>query len=457
MLNDLVSYIRQVGRNSPIRFTFFVFLLVLLLINGYEKRAASPDTAFPEILNLLLKVLSLIILVVFVFSFLSVVLAYALCRKKEAGNAVVDVRFSYPDGYADNRVVCKIDCEAAAPLFGSVKARPVYDKAYSAPKFALHAAPRNRKNNPKRTKSTGEAILYPPETRHYKLQSITLCFEDVLRLFSLRRTFRMDDGFFALPGSERVTPLEALPMQSKEQLVRTDTVRRQEGEWLHFKDFEPSDDIRRIVWQMYARNKELVVRMPETMNMYASQIDVYVSFYNAYADMLDIVGSKFGGIFLNAYKRMVRSLFQSLEAKADVTVNYVPDQITGFVSSPELSEILSKLVSAHWHGSRKPADYFKLGQASVCCISPLIPADELRQSVHFASPSTTFVYVDLRKLFTAKGWLGVLKDIFTSPDETAGEIAQWKWWLSPIRARLAKNDREIKALFHSAGTELHEL
>jgi hypothetical protein len=434
-----------------------MLLILLLFINEYDRSTALPDTAFPEILNLLLKVLSLIILIILTFSFLSVILAYTLCKKKEAKSAVVDIRFSYPDEYADNRVVCIVNCEAAAPLFGSVKAHPVYDKAYAAPKFALHSAPRNKKKNQKKTKLTGKAILYPPETRHYQLKSISLCFEDVLRLFSLRRTFYPDEGFSALPGHENIAPIELVPMQSKEQLMRTDVIRRQEGEWLHFKDFEPSDDIRRIVWQMYARNKELVVRMPETMNMYASQIDVYVSFYNAYLDTLDLVGKKFSCIFLNAYKRMIWSLLQSLETSGEMSVNYVPDQIVGDFSSPELSENLSKLVSVHWNRSHKPVDYFKLGPASLCCISPLIPADELQQTVHFASPNTTFVYVDLRKSLTAKGLPGLLKDIFTSPDEAAGEIAQWKWWLSPMRARLAKNDKEIKALFHSSEVKWHEI
>ena len=53
------------------------------------------------------------------------------------------------------------------------------------------------------------------------------------------------------------------PKSTKNDDVRTNQLRKISGEWLEYKKYEATDDIRRIVWKVFAKNKELIVRKQE--------------------------------------------------------------------------------------------------------------------------------------------------------------------------------------------------
>ena len=82
-----------------------------------------------------------------------------------------------------------------------------------------------------------------------------------------------------------------------------------EGEYLNYKNFENNDDVSRIVWKIYAKNKELVVRIPEIMDPYASHVYLYASFFTSF----NVAGSTPVEVpFLNYYKAMIWTLYQNL-------------------------------------------------------------------------------------------------------------------------------------------------
>ena len=99
-------------------------------------------------------------------------------------------------------------------------------------------------------------------------------------------------------------------------------MRKVEGEFLNYKNFENNDDVRRIVWKIYAKNKELVVRIPEMMDPYASHVYLYASFFSS---SISKAMRTVEDPFLNYYKVITWSVYQNL-VKQGFEVRYIPDQ-----------------------------------------------------------------------------------------------------------------------------------
>ena len=103
-------------------------------------------------------------------------------------------------------------------------------------------------------------------------------------------------NFFNGPPLKATGNIIVQPKKTEETNMRIEEMRKVEGELLNYKNFETNDDVRRIVWKIYAKNKELVVRIPETNDPYASHIYFYASFYNAISND---VYEEFNEVFLD--------------------------------------------------------------------------------------------------------------------------------------------------------------
>ena len=75
------------------------------------------------------------------------------------------------------------------------------------------------------------------------------------------------------------------------------------------KSLETGDNIQRIVWKIYAKSGQLVVRIPETKDPYASHLYLYVSYFHGF----NLKEGAFETELLNVYKDLVRNLFEALQ------------------------------------------------------------------------------------------------------------------------------------------------
>src|SRR6185312_7478147 len=129
-------------------------------------------------------------------------------------------------------------------------------------------------------------------------------------------------NFFTHPLYNSTGPLNVQPKKTEETNMRIEEMRKVEGELLNYKNFENNDDIRRIVWKIYAKNKELVVRIPETNDPYASHIYFYASFYNAISND---VYEEFNEVFLDNFKTAIWNIYDQLH-RQKALIQYIPDQ-----------------------------------------------------------------------------------------------------------------------------------
>ena len=102
--------------------------------------------------------------------------------------------------------------------------------------------------------------------KEYDISSGIIYFEDFFQFFSFAGSLPSNGSFFYGPPKKSTGTLMVQPKKTEETNRRIEEIRKVEGELLNYKNFETNDDVRRIVWKIYAKNKELVVRVPETID-----------------------------------------------------------------------------------------------------------------------------------------------------------------------------------------------
>ena len=457
-IQKILKSLRDFFLRFPLRANFFLLSIATVWIYlSVHKNYSSDISLFTSILFVLLKVLLILAVLIFTISLLTTLIPYLiyLHRSRLPGcEPVIRFQYSEKNNESESVILSVKDNTAHRPLFGALKVVLLYDNDYHTFKFKLWKNKDNR-NMLSRRGASGKYILQLPEIKNYQLHNIIFFFEDMFHLFSFSNMKQLSGYFSILPQQQNEFIIPVQPRHAKDTIMRTDTTRKQEGEWLHFKNFEPSDDVRRIVWTIYARNKELVVRLPEMQNIYASQVGFYSSFYNMLGK--ELTGSHMNSVFLNYYKNYIWSLFSSLLPNKEIELKYIPDQMIKLVSSPEVNEVMYEISASEWHADKKVNEYFNPLDVSVLCISSLIPASDLEQVARNATPSTVIVFIELSKAFRIKGTGDALHQLFFEPNEKNGKVNKWKWLRSPLRPIITHNERKIKELFQSSDATFYNI
>lgn len=332
------------------------------------------------------------------------------------------------------------------PFLGSVRARLVFtgkklsepivlDKTIYKPKsIARHAI-----------SGTGKTLLH--DRGIYDVEEVQLQFCDLFRFIAIPYTMHVSQQLYTLPQEQKALEVKAQPNTTEEQTHRIEIPKRVEGEYINYKDFETGDDVRRIVWKIYARSGNLVVRIPETMDPYASHLYFYASFYNG---MNESPEGHFETELLNCYKDKVRNLFEALQ-KNGFDVRIPHDQ-----EVPKLSGMSDKknemfhIAAAGWQKDKPPALFVHSGKAAFVCVSSLVPVSEITQLLNDLPLNVPIVAVKMsdaiRSPFSVK-----LKNIFFRPERLPADKLSQPWLLSPLRSRLQKNERELSMLFQRRG------
>jgi hypothetical protein len=410
-----VKYIRS---KMCIRVTFFIVILFVFFVKNYLASGASEKVN--DIAVLLLKCSMFVFAIIILFSITTLLVSYILYRRSKA---IPEIKFTYT---GINEVICEVECNKLLfPFTGMVKVGLTFDKQYEtfiALKRLKHLFGYGRKK------------LILPNIKSYDLDKTTLFFQDIFRMFSLKIEFRQRISVVILPLLIEDIELSNLSCTTDNNEVRTDTVHRKAGEMLHFKHFEASDDIRRIVWPVYAKTKELIVRTIEIHSMYASQIDMYASFCNSYQDLLEkTISDK----FMNDYKTYIWEIYTSL--KKDNEVRFIPDQKSKIAVEYQ-HEVSAQISGMDWH-SNKIEEYFGSGKISVICISSLILSQDIEQILDKLDINAIVVFASLKSSERKIGITDIIREIFTIPGE---KKINWKWLFSTNRKKVLNNDTAIR-------------
>lgn len=448
----------------PFTINTLLFALIILIVRKflYATPVNPKKTDDIEAVNnfqpfiLLMAKIALWMVVAFVcLSVLSTLVAwlyYLWLKKKKSAGLQLEFSLESKTG-KNNRVFLNAALEGAfRPILGFVKGRLYYDDYQITDKFSL-LSNQHKKGSFWRTAISGKNRLRLPDIKEYQIRGGFVFFEDMLRLFSFAVPENARAHFHQAPVFTKRNEQEVAPRKTETTDIRIEQMRRVEGEHLSYKDFESGDDVRRIVWKVYAKNRELVVRIPEKFEPYASHLYFYASFY---ADFTKSgIDGDFGKEMLNHFKNNVWTVYDTLAAKA-FEMRYIPDQTVPVAE--EGSSRVAKIISASsWHQDKTLDSYFDAKQGTVLCISSFTDPHELEQLLDSTDQGTVIYFIKLSRTFrhlVALNWLKRL--IFLPPKDRLNSLRN-RWFFSPIRLQISKREKEISSLLQKSNSLIQEI
>ena len=333
------------------------------------------------------------------------------------------------------------------PILGFIKGRLFYDDNVMTDRFSLLSNKR-KEQSLWREAITGKSRLNLPDIKEYELKGGIVYFQDMLHLFSLAAAQPIGGHFYQPPILMEGNDTDVFPKKTETMDVRIEQLRRVEGEYLNYKDFESGDDVRRIVWKVYAKNRELVVRMPELYEPYASHLYLYASFHASVKSQWMSEG--YLKEMLNYYKNCVWTVYDTLSHK-EWNVRYIPDQTFNIPEQLSDDEKTARIISnSNWHKDASLQQYFNPKSGTVLCISSFIEPQELTNMLDRCDGSTVVYFIKISnvlKHFAPLNLLGRL--IFLPPQDRLSRL-RTRWTFSPIRFQVYKREKEIEEILRKS-------
>ncbi|NDC41681.1 MAG: DUF58 domain-containing protein [Chitinophagia bacterium] len=381
-------------------------------------------------------------------------LAYLLGPRRKGSYLKLDFTTKARRGKA-NKLFMTARLEGAwRPFLGFVKGRIIYDNERLSDQFALLS--NTRAEGAGKSAISGKSRLVLPDVKEYDLRGGFVYFQDMLHLFSLAVPQPIGGHFYQPPLllSENADN-DTSPKQTETLDVRIEQMRRVEGEYLNYKDFEAGDDVRRIVWKVYAKNRELVVRVPEQFEPFASHLHLYASFYeNVKAKW---TGSAYLSEMLNYYKSCVWTVYDAL-AQKEWQVQFIPDQQFNIASTGEEAEKVARTIAnCQWQQERTADQYFNVKTGAVLVISSLSDTADITALLGRMEPGTVVCLVKVsRRLrhFAPLNWLARL--VLLPPQDRLSRL-RTSWTFSPLRVEVLRREKALEALLRQSGVTWADL
>jgi len=326
------------------------------------------------------------------------------------------------------------------PLLGSIQASLVFSgKRLSSPAILDGNVRKPRHFWRVGIKGTNHTLLH--DRGVYDVESVIVSFCDMLGLVSLPCTVPFNRQLYTLPQPLTSQSVKAQPNTVEEQKHRIEIPRRVEGEYVNYKEFETGDNIRRIVWKIYAKSGQLVVRIPETRDPYASHLYFYASFFHGF----DVKNDAFERELLNVYKDRVRNLLEALQRNGYDIRMPVDQEVPKLPGVDEKHNELFRITAASWQNQTPPSQFVNPSKAAFVCFSSLTPASEVQTILQNIHNSIPVVVVKLSDAIPSPFRITV-KDLFFRPEKKPSDKLRQPWLLSSLRRNLIKNEHEMSDL-----------
>ena len=446
LFKNIKSFVQPAVFFIPFTYYFFLFAVALALANTWlTTREIIPGSSFADVFRLLIKTGFWFLTAIIGIALLSVVISYLIfVWKKRSNNIHFTIKTT---GLAETgtenpaQIVHVVISPILKPFLGFIKLRLQYDGKNFSDKFALAEAKHNKLIS---LSYAGDYKWNLPEIKEYHVEKLILYFEDLFQFFSFTVALPVQDRFHTHPFAPPVNDFTISPRKTEETTTRIEELKKVEGEYLHYKNFEDNDDVRRIVWKIYAKNKDLVVRIPEILDPYASHAYMYVSFFNDF----DIAGSSTAEIFfLNYYKSVVWALYQKL-GKEGYDVKYIADQQTPTRYFPEEQQTVQyTITTSAWQKEKNIKTFANLKDASVIVLSSLCNVEDAEALFNNRAPGTVFVLVRLTKSLHHSYLINLLQWLFIQQEKNDIEVYKTNWRLSLLRPKVVQNEKRLESIF----------
>ena len=442
--------IRKIGFFIPFRLHFLLVIIALILAARWlQKNNALPETSRTAIIDVFTSVTFWFTLAILFVSFFTAFIPWLFFLfNKKKNKAILQIKTPEKDITNKQTLLVNIS-KIIKPLFGYIRLRLLYDGNNISPKFA----PVNRQSKSYFFSNNIKGVYAWPlqNIKEYEVNKGIIYFEDFFQFFSFTAQLPTHSNFFTHPVYNSTGALNIQPEKTEETNMRIEEMRKVEGEFLNYKNFENNDDVRRIVWKIYAKNKELVVRIPETNDPYASHIYLYASFYNAISND---VYEEFNALFLDNFKTIIWNVYEQLY-KQKALVEYIPDQETKTFYADDATQKVKYIISTSaWQKQNDLLTYFNKQYGSILCISSLADAKQLEEILEKSGKGLTVIFVQLDKSFTSIKVTDWLQWIFVKPEKKSSEKLQVAFNLSPLRRKILENEKLIKNVLNKSGCEV---
>ena len=438
---DIGRAIKLTGFFIPFTWYFILFAAsAWLAYRWLIEKQEVPGSAFNDIFVLLIKVTIWFCAVLVIIAFLSVFISFLIFLWKKRKN-MVQFFVETKQEYQLSRQAIRIKLHPVLkPFLGFIRLRLEYDEGQYSNKFSLVEQSR------KRLISTTMDGIYNwplPEIKEYYIENAIIYFEDYFQFFSLVVPLKTKNLFYTQPADKPEKEISVSPRKTIDNETRIDELKKVEGELLTYKSFETNDDVRRIVWKIYAKNKELVVRIPEILDPYASHIYLYASFFSAF----NIEGNETVEVpFLNFYKTIAWSVFNQL-SKQGFEVRFISDQDISQNNSQDTRQIIKYTIStSNWQKDKELKDYVKTKDASMVVISSLSDPEQVQELADMHGNEMAFVFVKLSDSLKSQHIGDWIQWIFIQQEKD--DIASYKtsWSLSLLRPKMLQNEKKLSKI-----------
>ncbi|MBS1777555.1 MAG: DUF58 domain-containing protein [Bacteroidetes bacterium] len=445
-LRKLVRYFSQYIPFT--RYTFWygvaVFISFKLLYKPIPKNTDEP-IVFQPFLKLMGKFVFIFFIALIAFSLLSTLIAWLYFLWKTKGkNSSLEIQFNNKQT-SDKKLHPILNAalpDAFRPILGFVQGRLFYDDHELTDRFPLLS--KRKKGNGKGKDIFGTNALQLADIKEYEVRGGFVFFEDMLHLISLPVKQATSTNFYQPPSLVEIEKRETFPKRTETTDVRINEMRRVEGDYLSYKDFETGDDIRRILWKVYAKNKNLVVRIPEQFEPYASHLYFYASFHaNLKAQWLN---NGYLQEMLNYYKSKVWTIYTQL-SKKEWEIRYIPDQPLSIPEQHNKDAFAARIIAnSNWQTAKNVNDYFHPKHGAVLVISSLTDPLDLKNLLDRCEPSTVVYFIKCTEVFADLVSLNWLKRLIFLPPKDRLSTLRATWIFSPMRLQIRKREKEIETL-----------
>jgi hypothetical protein len=433
----------------PFRFYLIAFVLFSLIGQKFllHQLDVSPSV-FNDILIALLRLIKIVLVPLIAFAFLSAFIPFLMLwisyRRRNLHISLTSPE-SQPEGL-QQELQLKLH-PVWQPILGHLYYRMEYDNGLKhSPVFSL--VRRENKLGFAGSKQEGWFRWPLPGIRLYDIDTLVISMEDFFHFFRFALPVKVHQSFITRPSLKPVSTKELNPSTSQSEEVRIKDWRKVQGELLQYKNFDSSDDVRRIVWKIYAKNKELVVRTPEILNPYASHINIFISFF----DGLGLHENRIiNESCLDFFKAACFSFYSNLQ-KQGLPINFTTDQTDHIPTDKTITQKVEfQLAVNSWQNKIPPKDLPKVKQQSLICISSLISCKELEHLAASVSNNCTIALVPLsRASTTPSGWQW-LRSLWIETENEAVYRFPIMWHFSKQKRQLVKNEKEIEELLKESG------
>ena len=326
------------------------------------------------------------------------------------------------------------------PFFGVIQARLIFSgKRFSEPILLDGNVAKPRHLWRFAIKGSGQTLLH--DRGIYDVEYVLVSFGDMLALVSLPTKVHLSQQLYTLPRPQAPQRIAAQPNSTEEQKHRIDIPKRVEGEHVNYKEFESGDNIQRIVWKIYAKSGQLVVRIPEIKDPYASHLYFYVSYFQG----SNKKEGSFENELLNVYKDKVRNFFEALQHNGYDVRMPADQEVPKLAGLSEKKNELFQITAASWQNGIAPSTFVNPAKAAFVCLPSFVTAAEVEIVMKKLSPSVPLVVVKLSEAIPSP-FRFQLKDILFRPEPHPSDSLKQPWLISSLRRELQRNEKEITAI-----------